>query len=912
MRCPLLLIGCGLLLGSMSSVDAADPRPKDTTPASASTSPPATSLAGFFERHCVQCHQGQQAASDLDLTPLTRTPIGGPVDHESIARWIRIHDRIAAGEMPPAAEPRPTLAEIDQALAGLAAPIRQAERATSWAVGRTRLRRLTRVEYELTLRDLLQLPHLAVREMLPGDGQAHGFDNNADALDISHVNLARYVEAADAALDLAIATRPQPPTVQRQRISLACRGGAVSHVLLFGDAVFLKNKAIDPEFPPAGKDHHIDQGAHERLDLYNRDSSVGVFRPEDDAFYPYFFEFGAIYPGQYRLKTSLWSFTWDKGQVLPARQTEAVRLSFVHLQADGRHGGHPNDIIGYFDAPSLSEQVHELTVWLNRKDTIGFNAASLVPNRVSEHQGRLLTFTGPGVACDYLDVEGPIHEVWPPASHRQLFGDLPIEEFDPNDGRGVRYPRRSPARQEVLSINRPDIETGQYTVVSADPIADADRLLTSFLPRAFRRPVPEETRRPYLELVRQRLDQGDCFELAMRTAYRAALCSSDFLYHVEPVSAESRAQLSAQDSSTEVDSLVIDGSALANRLSYFFWNSLPDEQLAVLGRSGQLQQPDVLRSEIARLWADPRSSRFVESFTGQWLKLRSIAATDPDRRLYPEFSVYLQDSMVAETRAYFRELIARNLGIEHIVASDFAMLNGQLARHYRIPGVDGTTIRPVSLPAHSTRGGFLTQASLLKISANGTTTSPVPRGAFVIDRLLGQPPPPPPPNVPAVEPDVRGTTTIREQLAKHRADPACASCHALIDPPGFALEAFDVIGGDRKRYRSLGEGDSPDVSNLDPLLYAYFREGPPVDATGQLADGRPFEDIRGFRSLISGDRAQLLDNLARRLLIYGTSRPISFSDRSELRRIVDDTLAAGGGVRTLVDHVLTSRLFAAR
>ena len=189
------------------------------------------------------------------------------------------------------------------------------------------------------------------------------------------------------------------------------------------------------------------------------------------------------------------------------------------------------------------------------------------------------------------------------------------------------------------------------------------------------------------------------------------------------------------------------------------------------------------------------------------VRLRQSPTNDPDTKLYPEFRPYLQDAMAAETRAYFRELIDQDLGASYLVKSDFAMINEKLATHYGIPGVTGTQIRRVALPPDSPRGGFLTQAAILKITANGTTTSPVPRGAFVMDRLFGKPPEPPPANITAVEPDVRGATTIREQLAKHRNQATCASCHAKIDPPGFALESFDVIGGWRERYLSIGKGD---------------------------------------------------------------------------------------------------------
>ncbi len=274
----------------------------------------------------------------------------------------------------------------------------------------------------------------------------------------------------------------------------------------------------------------------------------------------------------------------------------------------------------------------------------------------------------------------------------------------------------------------------------------------------------------------------------MRTAYRTAMCSPDFLYHVEPAGS-------------------LDDHALACRLSYFLWRSVPDDELTRLADRGRLHDAGVLSAQAERLLKAPRSQRFVDDFLGQWLKLRQIAANDPDRKLYPEFSPYLQDSFVAESRAYFRELIDRDLGASYLVKSDFAMLNEKLAVHYGIPGVSGSRIRRVALPAGSPRGPFLTQGAILKVTANGTTTSPVPRGAFVMDRLLGRPPEPPPPNIPAIEPDVRGASTIREQLDRHRQSASCASCHARIDPPGFALEVFDVIGGGRTRYRSIGQGD---------------------------------------------------------------------------------------------------------
>ena len=415
-------------------------------------------------------------------------------------------------------------------------------------------------------------------------------------------------------------------------------------------------------------------------------------------------------------------------------------------------------------------------------------------------------------------------------------------------------------------------------------------MLASFLPKAFRRPVDAGVRKVYAALVEDRLKAGDCFESAMRYAYRAALCSPDFLYLVEPAGK-------------------LDDFALACRLSYLFWNSMPDQTLAQFAASGKLRDPAVLDAQFERLLKDPKSQRFIEDFLGQWLKLRQISANDPDRKLYPEFSPYLQDSMVNETRAYFRELLDKDLDASHLVRSDFAMLNEKLAVQYGIPGVSGAAIRRVQLPPGSPRGGFLTQGAILKITANGTTTSPVVRGVFVMARILGQPPEPPPPTIPAVEPDVRGTKTIREQLDKHRSDASCASCHAKIDPPGFALEAFDPIGGFRTRYRSIGDGDPAPRGLIDPFIGIGFKLGPPVDASGALADERKFKNIEELQALLAADAPRLLKNIAQQFAIYATGRDVAFSDRDELAALVERTQKKGGGIRTLLHEIVRSNLF---
>ena len=868
----------------------------------------------FFAQHCTECHDAETKKGNLDLTALKPDL----ADSETFARWVKVHDRIESGEMPPKKKGRPPVADTAAVVKALRASLRAAEQVKLAGTGRTGLRRLTRAEYENTIRDLFDMPGIALQGNLPADGSAHGFDKNSDALDISHVNLAKYVEAAEHTLELATATRPTAPTRQYRRISLMNAGGFVTHVVLNGDGVMLKNKQPDPDFPPAGEWTHVDQGAHERLNIFTTNSSPGLFRHEDESLSPYFIEHVTIYPGRYRVRTSVFAFQWDKGKVLPARGTEAARLSVVQLTGDGRGGQHPSYVLGYYDAPSLESKEHELVTWLNHNEIIGFNVASLAPAANYARKGHALSFTGPGIACDWLDIEGPLHDVGPPVALRVLFGELPLAEFDAKANPGVTPPARKKVRQIGAGKNRPDPEPGLWAVRSEQPLVDADKLLASFLPKAFRRPVSSEVRKDYVAKVEERLKAGDSFEAAMRWAYRAALCSPDFLYLVEDrdgdtlVPESSFQNRAAAKPGIGDKGVHVTANALASRLSYFLWNSTPDARLTELATSGKLRSPTTLRAEVERLLKDKKSERFVEDFLGQWLKLRAIAANDADKKLYPEFNPYLQDSMVAETRAYFREMLEKNLDARHLVRSDFVMVNEKLAKHYGIAGVTGSQIRRVPLPADCARGGFLTQAAILKITANGTTTSPVPRGAFVMDRIFGQPPEPQPPNVAAVEPDVRGATTIRELLDKHRNNATCAGCHAKIDPPGFALESFDVIGGFRTRYRSIGEGEPAPRGAIDPFIGIKFTLGPKVDASGALPDERKFAGIREFQALAAADATLLLKNLAQQLAIYATGRELAFSDRDQITALVASTQKQGGGVRTLIHELTQSQLFQTR
>jgi len=301
----------------------------------------------------------------------------------------------------------------------------------------------------------------------------------------------------------------------------------------------------------------------------------------------------------------------------------------------------------------------------------------------------------------------------------------------------------------------------------------------------------------------------------------------------------------------------------------------------------------------------------VKEFLNSWLKLDEINDTDPDRELYPEYAGdwWLVNSMVEESRLYFADLVASNRPARNVIDADYTFLDERLARHYRVPGIVGPSFQRTSLPEQSPYGGILTQAAVLKVTANGTVTSPVLRGVYVMERFLGDPPSPPPPSVPAVEPDIRGAATIRELLKKHRADPSCASCHEKIDPPGFALESFDVMGRWRDNYRSLGEGSKriEGVGRSGNEFVHYI--GKQVDASGVTSKGEDFGDIVAFKKLLLQDEEAIARNLTEQLLVYATGAPVGFADRDDVSAILEKSRASEFGVRTLIHKIIQSPLF---
>ena len=755
--------------------------------------------AAFIKEHCLRCHGPEKTKGDLRLDQLD-TDFAKPSTFE---RWREVVARVQAGEMPPKKEPRPQPAQVQVFVRQLSARLDDAA-AKHRAEGRVVLRRLNRVEYENTVRDLFAV-NVAVKEMLPEDAIAQGFDNVGAALNISPVLMERYLEAADAVITAALLPVHKLES-KTERFNLY-------------DSL--------PTWFVAG--------------VWKQDDGVILFRSSGDSSSD-LRQFKAPAPGRYRFRIA--TSAHNSETPLP------LALLLGNFVVSGNYSRH----LGYFDAPPGKPTVIEFEERLSAKnDTIKVTPIAL-PYVYLNHKN-MPEYPGPGLKIHWMEVEGPFAEAWPTESFRRVFGDT-----DPKLG----------------------------------TLADAEKLLRALLPRAFRRPVAEDEVKPFVALVAQSLEMGQPFEASLRAGYKAVLASPKFLFLREP-----RGPL--------------DDHALASRLSYFLWSTTPDEPLLALAGKGELRKSDVLRAQVERMLKHPKAKAFTENFTGQWLSLRDIAATTPDKMLYPEWEEMLQWSAVRETHLFFEELLKQNLSVRNFVDSDFTMINGRLAKHYGIPDVHGVAFRKVALKPEQHRGGVLTHASVLKVTANGTTTSPVLRGVWVLDHILGRPVPPPPPNVPAVEPDIRGATTIRDQLAKHRATENCTGCHARIDPPGFALESYDVIGGWRERYRIVTDQKNRVNNRTGPLakyLKAHeFGLGLPVDAGDELPDGRKFADLTEFKKLLLTNPEQIARCLTEKLVTYATGQPVGFSDHAAVNRILAEAKKSDYGLRTLIHAIVANELF---
>ncbi|CAN5906389.1 DUF1592 domain-containing protein [soil metagenome] len=755
----------------------------------------------FLDKHCFECHDGDVQKGGLRLDNLAFD--GASPEKE--ATWIKVLDRVEAGEMPPKKKERPPQDQLTAFASSLKQQLLTVESARQKVEGRVVLRRLNRNEYQNTMHDLFGVD-VDLMGLLPEDTTAFGFDNIGEALNVSSVLLERYLESADAAMDTFLVKTKKPET-QKWRVTMM-------------------PQRLRTDLPEGKKDFRL--------------SGIKVKPNEEIVFFnsggqPITIEqFKAPVEGRYRFRISA-----------SAYQNKDKTLSLAWYGGSFDSSRLNTHLIGYYDIPSEKPLFIEFEDYLPLKGTL-----KPIPYRLSS--GGLKdpeTYPGPGIAIQSVEVEGPIIETWPPIGYQRLLGEV-------------------------------DITKGT--------MADAEKALRWLAPRAFRRRVTEDEIKPFIAIAKAQMDAGKPFDEGLRAGIKAVLCSPNFLFLKEATGA-------------------LGDFELASRLSYFLWSTMPDEDLMRLAGDGSLKKPTVLRQQVERLLNDPRSSHFVDNFTGQWLGLRNIEFTTPDKKLYPEHDDALQEAMLKETKLFFQELLKNNLSTSNVVDSDFSILNERLADHYGIPGVDGQEFRKVKLPPDCHRGGVLTQAAVLKITANGTTTSPVIRGNWVLKNIIGKPVSPPPPNIPAVEPDIRGTKTIREQIAKHRELESCAGCHDRMDPLGLALENYDVIGGWRENYRSVGEGQFLKLE-VDGRRVQY-KTGKSVDASGVLLDGTTFANMDALKKNLLADKKQIAKCVTEKLLTYATGAGIEFADRPAIESILKKASEKDYGLRTLIHEVVQSPVF---
>ena len=827
----------------------------------------------FFDAHCVDCH-----GADTQEGRFRADTLGGQFDTpESALRWSRVISRLEAGEMPPQGNPRPPAGEIQKLLLSVKQHLAEAAKKAR-SGGRVRIRRLNRLEYENTVRDLLQID-TALQDLLPEDDLADGFSNNTEALSISPVHIHQYMAATDRALQDATVRQVRPETK--------------THRFSYSD---------EAEKPFHGH-------AHNKLLCNLRGENLYFFGPTHIEVPAYLRQFAALTkqtPGRYRIRVTT-----------EARDTteKADLIYSVWLAA----GGKRRELLGYFDAHYQKPTSIELTRYFERNQTIIVAPYRMSKVRIDggysiylpDKQENVpkgwhhitnpkppIPSVGPALVVKPVKITGPIVESWPPPGHLLLYGDAPLVAAA-EAAKAAKIPEsiRRPVRGYTVLSNPVTVQPAEDDVASV-----AKAQLSSFISRAFRRPVSTEEVDVYFSLASAKLEKGECFEVAMNAAHRAVLCSPDFLFLVQ-------------------DKPVLDDFELASRLSYFLWRSSPDATLRGLAEKQQLSKADILRRETNRLIASPRFEALVNDFLDHWLNLREINATTPDRDLFPEyFTSYhsgtqdglLHDSIVKETRAFVRDLIDRDLGVEMLVSSHDSFLNQRLAEHYDLPPIKGAQLRRVTLPPESVRGGLLTQASILKVTANGANTSPVIRGVWLLERILGTPVPPPPPNAGSIEPDTRGATTIREQLAKHKNDDSCAVCHRNIDPPGFALEAFDPIGRYRDFYRTTETGEKLDDQRVffgSHYGHVKYLQGAAVDASSTLPDDTAVSDIREFKTHLATKPELIARSFVSKLVTFATGKNIEPGDLLEVDLIVSRAKDRQYGMQSLIHEVVQSELF---
>lgn len=731
-------------------------------------------VAPIMGEFCFRCHGSTKQKAELDFESVStlQAVLDGASD------WEFVREMVTTGQMPPDDEPQPTEHQtltisqwIDDALAyypedGAVDP--------GWFT----IHRLNRSEYRNTMRDLLGIDPdvIDLASDLPRDDTGYGFDNIADVLSMSPLQLELYLAAAERALDLALG-----PPVEISSRPVALRG-----------------------LTSTGNGRALGRGGHM---LYSRGSVVGGL------------EIPAT--GEYEITIVAWGTPGGDEHPHMDVRTDAVVIGEVSV---GAGSDEPGEYTLRAVLPAGRQRI-----------LASFTNDYYVPNVADRN-----------LAIESISIAGPLSaaSVERPEAFDEVFFVMPGEQAG---------------------------EAGERSV--------AHRIIERFAGRAFRRPVRADELRSLNKVYEASRRAGDSFEEAVRVSLTATLVSPSFLYR--------SVQNFKGDQADHVYSL--NGHELASRLSYFLWSSMPDEELSRLARRGELESEEVLLQQARRMLADPKADAFIENFAGQWLLLRNLGEVEVDREAFPAFDDELRRSMATEATLFFEDVVRNDRSVLDLLDSPDTFLNEKLAGLYGLPGVTGEGFRRVTLPENSPRGGVLTMGAVLTVTSNPNRTSPVKRGLYVLDQLLGTPPPPPPPDVAPLEESAKAlgaAASLREQLAAHLTNPTCASCHRRMDPIGLAMENFDAIGA----WRDTEAGRA-------------------IDASGVLPGGVGFEGPVELKEILLARQDLFVENLSRKVLTYALGRGLEPFDRPTVRRITDHARAGDYRFSSLVEGVVLSEAF---
>ena len=792
---------------------------------------PKIKTLAYLQAHCIRCHGKDEQNADRRFDVLSDEI----TDHESAELWQEVLDAVNRGEMPPEDEPQPTSEETTEFVAGLTRNLQFAREALATA-GQQRFRRLNRHEYRNTIRDLLgvNMESFDPTTAFPADDRVDGFDNVGERLVLSDYLMQCYLEAASESIEKAIQSRQVVAPIHE---TLRAEDFSRRRFLFRPEQNFVVN--------PTGK--YVDV-AHSDPDLSRLHAKR--FR-------------GAPADGYYTIRVKAEGIHREHPyprNALNLDREEPIKIQIIatdpNLARPGAGQNASDRIVATVPLADHHPRVYEFRTWLDK----GFVPVIRYANGPINFRASLVRLVK------------KFHPETKNTNWLDVFSTEPSEILDVWISDAYEGPRM---RVHQMEIAGPEPRDSSKPDLLANPSSQS---LAEFLYRAFRRPTLTSETARYEAFYQSRIDGGESEQAAFTTTCKAILCSPNFLYVKPP-----------PDSGLSEDK----NYRLVSRLSYFLWSSMPDDELLRVAANGKLSQQETLLAQTRRMLQDPRSEALVENFTNSWLHLHELGSMPPDTQ---KFAAYydrqLEPLMRRETQLFFAEVLHNNLRIEHFINSDFTFANRYLAAHYGLPNVQGDEFRRVTLPEESLRGGLLGHASVLTATSNGVETSPVTRGIWVLENILGSPPPPPPPDVEPLEPDIRGATTIREQLAKHRNVATCAECHRKIDPIGFALESFDPIGSFRHRY-----------SNDSGTLVSI------VDTAGTLPSGESFDDIAELKQLLLKQKTTFAKCLTEKMLTYALGREVGFQQRPAVETIVDELEVRGNGLRDLVELVVTSDVF---